>query len=462
MTKATTAGRSTTALLAMLTLAGGCGSFGDDRDDAGSTSAGTTASAPAGMEAHPSFLYGRITTVDGDSYEGRIRFGGDEEAFWSEYFNGFKDGNPWVAQVPAGAVRGQGRAVRVFGFEIRFPGSGNAVRREFMARFGDIAKLEARGRELRVTLRTGTVVDLDRYSADDFADGVRVWDGRRGVVDLHEREVRSIEFLRSDGSGADAPYRLHGTVRTREGDFTGFLEWGREGSVALDQLDGHDAEGELVRLPFVTVRSIARLSPEGARVTLLDGSELVLSDSRDIGEGNRGVFVDDARYGRVLVSWNAFERVDLTPVGAAPGAGPAYDDFPMGGPLVGSVTTRTGRRLTGRLVYDLDESQIVETLDAPSRGVTYTLPFGLVASIRLDGDEAAAGRARVTLRSGEEMQLERSGDLGDRNAGILIFGDGDGRPAYVPWADVALIEFTGSPAVYPPVGGARLRGGLGQ
>ena len=100
--------------------------------------------------------------------------------------------------------------------------------------------------------------------------------------------------------------------------------------------------------------------------------------------------MDDRRYGRVLVSWDAFERVDFSPGGS----GPAYDDFPPGRPLTGGVTTRAGRRLAGRLVYDLDESETTETLDAPSQGVDYTIPFGLIASIVLPGPRRARRRAR--------------------------------------------------------------------
>src|SRR5688572_13526424 len=35
-------------------------------------------SAAADAEPHPSFLYGRVTTVGGETYEGRLRFGGGE------------------------------------------------------------------------------------------------------------------------------------------------------------------------------------------------------------------------------------------------------------------------------------------------------------------------------------------------------------------------------------------------
>ena len=78
-----------------------------------------------------------------------------------------------------------------------------------MTRFGDIARVEARGDGLQgvlenglgfdpdvlVTLKSGTTFVLDRLSAGDFDDGVRVWDDRRGVVDLGPNQIRVIELL---------------------------------------------------------------------------------------------------------------------------------------------------------------------------------------------------------------------------------------------------------------------------
>ncbi|HEX9671564.1 MAG TPA: hypothetical protein VGC93_19000, partial [Thermoanaerobaculia bacterium] len=397
--------------------------------------------AAATEEAHPGFLYGRITTDAGTTYEGRLRWGGDQEAFWVDYFNGEKDENPWVAHVPPERLPKERRPIEIFGIEIAHRERQIDLGRLFMARFGDIARIEARGREVRVTLKSGTVFDLDRLEASDFDDGVRVWDGRRGVVDLHggvERaiageigaggRIRTIELLPTAWLGG-APDQLHGTVRTRQGGFTGFVQWDREECVGTDELDGHTADGEL-GLRFDTIRSIARRSRDSSLVTLLDGREIVLSDTREVGHGNRGIYVDDRRYGRVLISWDAFERVDFSPGGS----GPAYGDFPPGRPLTGRVTTRAGRRLAGQLVYDLDESETTETLDAPSQGVDYTIPFGRIASI-------LPQRARVTLQSGEELQLERTGDLGEGNAGMLIFVDGRERPEYVPWTDVEQVDF---------------------
>src|SRR4051812_35795906 len=45
----------------------------------------------------PGFIYGRIHTAGNTTYEGRLRWGGDQEAFWSDFFNGAKRDNPWAA-----------------------------------------------------------------------------------------------------------------------------------------------------------------------------------------------------------------------------------------------------------------------------------------------------------------------------------------------------------------------------
>jgi hypothetical protein len=401
------------------------------------------AKATAAEEAHPSFLYGRITTIDGAIREGRLRWGGSQEAFWGDYFNGRKKENHWVSHVPPERLPTKRHPIAIFGLEIGQRERSVDLDRLFMARFGDIARIEAHGRDVRVTLKSGAAFDLNRSEASDFDDGVRVWDRTRGMVDFDSLRVRMIELLPGP-TGGGPPDRLHGTVRTPQGEFTGFVQWDREHSVGADELDGHTSEGEL-SLRFDTIRSIARRSRGSSLVTLRDGREIVLSGTRGAGDGNRGAYVDDPRYGRVLVSWDAFERVEFS----AGGSGPAYSDFPPGGPLRGSVTTRDGRRLTGRLVYDLDESEITETLDAPARGVDYTVPFGLIASVALPNAEEDS--AEITLHSGERLLLERTGDLGKDNAGMLVFIEGSQRPEYIRWRDVSHIDLERPTAMYPPV-----------
>ncbi len=408
-------------------------------------STATVSSPAAALQANgvsdtgQGFLHGRVTTNDGAAYQGRLRFGGDEEAFWGDYFNGHKEQNPWASLVPPEALT-ETRPVRILGFEIARRPRGRDLGRPFMARFGDLRRIERSGRDLLVTLKSGTEVVLDRFNADDIADGIRVWDAVHGVVDLGERRIRSIEFLPTAGLGS-VPQRLHGKVRTLVGDFTGFLQWDREKSVGGDELRGQSAEGEL-RLRFDAIRSIERNAADSSLITLRDGGEHLLSGARNVGKGNRGIYVDDRRYGRVLVSWDAFERVDFTDGSSGPG----YDEFPPGQPLIGSVTSRDGRVFAGRLVHDLDESETTDTLDVPADGVLYTIPFGLIASIETPKREACRDgrRARVTLVGGEELQLECAGDLDTSNTGVLVRVDGreGGQVEYVPWTDVERMDLS--------------------
>lgn len=423
-------------LLGLAMLAGaGCEVTVDDRSlttEVGGALVGGTAggTGPAGH-----LITGRVTIEDGTVYEGRLRWGTDEEALWSNYFNGAKEENVWASHAPAESLPRERVALELFDREIVGWDRRTDLRRPFMVRFGDIARIDARDRDLRVVLKSGTEFDLDRYGADDLADGVRVWDLRRGVVDIGEWSIRSIEFLPVPGVET-APRPLFGTVRTALGEFTGLVQWDREACLTSDELVGRRS-GREVRVAFADVRSIARRSGDSSVVTLVDGTEIVLAEPDRSGAGNRGVYVDDSRYGRVLVSWDAFEHVEFAPASGAP----AYGDFRAGRPLEGTVVTRTGRRLTGRLVYDLDESETTETLDAPRGGVDYTIPFERIAAIVPHGpDEHGAHHARVLLAGGEELHLERAGDLGDGNAGLLVFPGSGGGAEYVPWADVERIE----------------------
>jgi hypothetical protein len=79
----------------------------------------TTAST---ADDHQGFLYGRVTTDDGATCVGRLRFGRDEEAVWGDYFNGFKDNNPWAARSQVAELTQKRRAFMILGFEVPLGG----------------------------------------------------------------------------------------------------------------------------------------------------------------------------------------------------------------------------------------------------------------------------------------------------------------------------------------------------
>ncbi len=168
MTRATIVGgafaMAIALVLVLLALAVGHQALEPDVNPVAATpSAIIPSSEEAASEAQQGFLYGRITTDDGATYEGRLRWGGDEEAFWGDYFNGLKDENPWVAHVPLERLK-ERRPLEIFGVVIAQRERQTDLGRPFMARFGDIAHIEPNGRDLRVILKSGTVFHLDRYA----------------------------------------------------------------------------------------------------------------------------------------------------------------------------------------------------------------------------------------------------------------------------------------------------------
>src|SRR5262245_26227498 len=251
MTRARIVGGALAVALVLLALVVGFRALRREVRSAAATPRAIETAAPPGTKTHPApetsqgFLYGRVTTLDGATYEGRLRWGGSQEAFWGDFFDGTKRGNPWLDRVPPERRPKPRRRIAIFGIELGDEVSRADAHRRFLARFGDIARIEARGRAVRVKLKSGTAIDLDRLEAGDFDDGVRVLDSKRdskrdakrGVVDLDSLRIRTIELLPTARLDA-VPYRLYGTVRTARGDFTGFVQWDWENGVGSDELEG--------------------------------------------------------------------------------------------------------------------------------------------------------------------------------------------------------------------------------
>ena len=68
--------------------------------------------------AHPGLIYGRVETTDGEAFEGRLRWGGDEEATWSHAFNGAREENVWLDRVPTERLPTEPMALELFSVEL--------------------------------------------------------------------------------------------------------------------------------------------------------------------------------------------------------------------------------------------------------------------------------------------------------------------------------------------------------
>ncbi len=112
-------------------------------------------SAPASFADSPAdprgYLYGKVTARSGTTYEGRLRWGGDE-AFWGDHFESVKKERPHLDKMPP-ELRDE--PFKIFGITL---GSSDDSR-SFFARFGDIRRIEVRQRRVAVvTMKRSTPV----------------------------------------------------------------------------------------------------------------------------------------------------------------------------------------------------------------------------------------------------------------------------------------------------------------
>jgi hypothetical protein len=388
------------------------------------------AAPAAAADATDGFLYGTVTTTSGSTYTGILRWD-DEEAFWDDLFHSAKEDLPYARFATHREDRDSGdRWWEVFGRRMRVSFGDDEASRVFIARFGDIRSIRVLGGEAaELEMKSGSRYRVSGY-ANDVGGPVRVRDASLGDVEVEWRRIETITFAPTPSGVRPDGRRLYGTVTTRGGSFTGFVQWDEQECLTTDELDG-DTEDGRVSIPMGNLASIERRSRSSSRVVLADGRELVLDGTNDVDDDNRGILVEDPRFGRVEIPWDEFDRLEL---GEPPGSGPGYKDYSAAKPLAGTVTTVDGTQLRGRLVYDLDESEGWEMLNGSRDGVDYIIPFERVASIVPDGRHGA----EVTLRSGETIVLEDGQDVSDRNDGVLVLEGGSEH--YVEWERVRRIK----------------------
>lgn len=379
------------------------------------------------------FLYGRITTRSGSVYEGRLRWN-KEEAFWGDFFNADKRDLPDLKYLPR-KERRRPKSVEVFGIPLGIHwGAEDRGGRQFVARFGDLRRIEAgKGDDATVVFKSGARYQVSGGSNDLDADTkITVWDRGASEMRVQWKEIRTVDFLPAPAGLTVPVFRLRGTVRTDAGTFRGYIQWDKEECLSSDELDGETRDGK-VSLQMGDIRSIKRRSRNSSEVVLRNGRTLVLDGTNDVDSSNRGIYVNDPRLGRMLVPWDAFRRVDFDPAGDS---GPAYTDFRPGRPLFGKVTTDQGK-YRGRLVYDVDETETLETLDGQRRDVEYSIPFARIAFLLPEKTNSS----RVVLKNGQELKLEDAADVGRDNAGLLVFERGQEKPRYISWGEVRRIDF---------------------
>ncbi len=379
------------------------------------------------------YMYGKVVTVDDRVYEGRLRWG-TEEAFWHNYFNAAKTGEPKHKKYRESDNKEFNWEDFNWDFRSIWEDQIN-VRHQFTCQFGDISTISnVKKSYVDLTLKNNVTYRLSGQGYNDVGATIRIYDEEIGTIKVDWDRIDRVDFLptpRHLNVREAAP--IYGTVETlRKGTFTGFVQWDHDERVGDDKLDGDTDYGD-VSYPFNEIRSIERYR-NGSNVELKSGKVVYLTGSNDVNSENRGIIIDVPDMGRVDIPWKFFERVTFEDVKQS---GKSYGDYTSPKGLFGTVTTIKNEKIKGKIIYDLDEEWELETLDAEDDGVSYEVTLRHVKRI-IPKNYAYS---QVELRNGEMLLLGDARDVDSHNDGLLIIRSRDDEGQYVKWDQIVEIQF---------------------
>ena len=388
------------------------------------------AAREAAAQAGPhGYIYGTVETTSDHSYTGLLRWG-TEEAFWDDLFNSSKSDLPYLEKHHRESR--QRNRIKVLGITVGYRWDDSSDSRMFIARFGDIAQIEVlRGENIKVTMKDGTVYSM-KDGSNDVGATITVQDDSLGAVKLDWEKIARIVFKPTPANLEPPAYRLYGKLTTHDETFEGYIQWDVQECVSTDKLDGESDDGDM-SIEMGRIRAIEKRNRKGSLIVLKDGREFVLEDTNDVDSSMRGVHVDDPRFGRVKVSWDAFERVEFEEVDHS---GRGYDDYRPAKHLRGTVVDYGGKTHAGELVFDLDEIASWELLNGSREDVEYYIPFDMLRSIEPTRDDGST----VTLTSGVTATLYDGQDVSENNDGVVVLRE-NGREAYFAWDEIKRIDF---------------------
>lgn len=388
---------------------------------------------PTYAQSDEGFIYGKVTTIDNNVYQGPIRWG-KEEVFWFDMFNSSKPRNKNLKYISSedrdnlnrNKERWSSKWSNVI-INSRWNWDDKHTH-SFACNFGDIKSLEIVGSDkVELILKNGEVLDLEGGS-NDIEEEIKVYDNDLGIIELRWRRVEKVEFMETPKKLKQVfGNPLYGTVETDNGDFTGFVQWDHDERVSTDKLDGDNRDGDM-SIEFGNIKSIER-DGRGSNVVLNSGRDFYLTGSNDVNSENRGIIVNIPGEGRIDIEWRDFRKVTFT--NNTKGSGPSYSSYNNAKELSGTVKTISGKTISGSLIYDLDESLMLEILQGDDDDIKYLIPFANIKRI----SPKNYSYTRVELKNGKNLLLSGSQDVTEDNDGVLIF-TGKGDPTYVVWEDV--------------------------
>ncbi len=219
------------------------------------------------------FLYGTVTTDEGEEYTGRIRWD-KNEGFWDDLIDATKYDDDHFES------RSRNRNhIRIFGLSIN-TGDEWSWSSSSQLEFGNVESIEPRSRgRATVTLKNGEKIRFEDSGSDIGTGnrGIQVDVEGEGIIDLDWSDLERVEFFPEPDSYKptdESVQRLFGRVTTESGDdFTGYICWDADEIYSTDILDGEE-KGRDREVPFETIEVIEKRSSGSCNVKLKSGREL--------------------------------------------------------------------------------------------------------------------------------------------------------------------------------------------
>ncbi len=378
---------------------------------------------PTRAAAESGRIYGTLRTIDGETFEGWIRWD-KNEAYWDDILDATK-------QKKSKKYEKRSRNKRASSFFVW----GSGVVRQSELKFGHISTIiPISGSEAIVILKSGEEYEMSGSDVGSSVRDIIVDDMNEGEIYFDWDDVDEINFSKEPRAPESNAERLYGRLTTRRGDeFIGWIEWDVDEVMSTDILDGDEGRRKNRKIAFGKIASIERRSGSSCVVTLTSGSEMKLSGTNDVNSSNNGIRVKDPTIGRVQISWDDFDKVEFMPV--PKDKLPRYESFDGGRRIEGTVYTEDGEKFTGKIIWDNDEEYTWEHLNGDYHDLKVVIEF---ADIRLIDKESRSG-AVVTTRSGRNIPLKGSNDINSDNYGIIVQLD-DGGDVEIDWYDFDRLE----------------------
>ena len=382
------------------------------------------------------FIYGDVTTIDGNTYQGQIRWG-KEEAYWHDIFNATKTSNDHFQYLSSSEKReATQKESEIFDWRIISIWSDeySNVLHQFSCRFGDIRAIQVTGKQrLILTLKDDSSMEL-KGGSNDVGTYVRIMDEEIGEMQIKWDRIDRVEFK-------DTPRKLtekfgeplYGEVETRvNGKFKGYIQWDHDERLGDDKLDGKSRDGS-ASIAFDRIR---RITSKGSRseVELKSGRVMDISGTNDVNGGNRGIIVSMDGIGRVDIPWTEFREVVFEDT---KNSGKPYSYYGKPQPLRGKVITTADDEYEGVMVYDVDEAIDIELIQGKDDRIEYIIPIRNIKRIT----PRNYNYSTVEFKKGGKALIGDARDVSENNSGVLVFEKGNKSPTYVAWRKVSEIIF---------------------